>query len=129
PPGVPIDRTAGNPNPGHQISFTFNLPDGTTESIQLTATNTTPPPTGSFAIGATPAATAANLNAALNSAIGTLANTSLLAASAVRAGGKFFYNRGPPARGPSNNQTPAPPPVPRATPSFGAPGARPALPR
>ena len=44
----------------------FNQPDGTTASVQLTATTTSPPPTGSFLIGATPAATAANLNTALN---------------------------------------------------------------
>ncbi len=63
-------------NDGDQLKFSFNLPDGTTESIQLTASSATPPPTGSFAIGATPADTAANLNAALTTAIGTLANTS-----------------------------------------------------
>src|SRR5580693_3894175 len=90
PPSVSVDMTAGNPNPGDQISYTFNLPDGTTESVQLTATSTTPPPTGSFAIGATPAATAANLQSALNTSIGTLANTSLMAASAVEAGDNFF---------------------------------------
>ena len=53
PAAVSVDLGATNPNPGDQVSFTFNLPDGTTESVQLTATNTTPPPTGSFAIGAT----------------------------------------------------------------------------
>ena len=65
PAGVSVDLTAGNPNPGDPISFTFNLPDGTTESFKLTASNTTPLPTGSFAIGATPAATTANFNTAL----------------------------------------------------------------
>ena len=90
PAAVSIDMTAGNPQPNDQINFTFNEPDGTTDSIQLTATNTSPPPTGSFTIGATPTATAANLNAALNVSISTLANTSLLAASAVAAGNDFF---------------------------------------
>ena len=90
PSGVSISLGATNPNSGDQISFSFNLPDGTTESIQLTASSATPPPTGSFAIGATPAATAANLNAALTTAIGTLANTSLVAASAIQAGNDFF---------------------------------------
>ncbi|MGA7810706.1 flagellar protein, partial [Bradyrhizobium sp.] len=79
-----------NPNPGDQISYTFNLPDGTSESIQLTATSTSPPPTGSFTIGTTAAATAANLQGALNSSISTLAGTSLVAASAVEAGDNFF---------------------------------------
>jgi len=90
PAAVSIDMTAGNPQPNDQINFTFSEPDGTTDSIQLTATNTSPPPTGGFTIGATPAATAANLNAALNASISTLANTSLLAASAVAAGNDFF---------------------------------------
>ena len=90
PSGVSISLGATNPNNGDQVSFSFNLPDGTTESIQLTASSATPPPTGSFAIGATPAATAANLNAALTTAIGTLANTSLVAASAIQAGNDFF---------------------------------------
>jgi flagellin-like hook-associated protein FlgL len=85
-----------NPNNGEQISFKFNLPDGTTETVQLSASNATPTPAGSFAIGATPAATSANLNIALNSAIGTLANTSLVAASAVAASNNFFGS--PPLR-------------------------------
>ena len=89
PPGVSIGLTT-NPSNGDQLSLQFNLPDGTSETIQLTASSATPPPAGSFAIGATPAATAANLNAALTSAIGTLANTSLVAASALEAGNDFF---------------------------------------
>jgi flagellar hook-associated protein 3 FlgL len=90
PAAVSITLGAANPNPGDQVTINFNLPDGTTDSVQLTASSATPPPSGSFAIGATPAATAANLNAALNTAIGTLANTSLVAASAVEAGHDFF---------------------------------------
>jgi flagellar hook-associated protein 3 FlgL len=90
PAAVSINLGTTNPNPGDQVSLTFNLPDGTTQSIQLTASSTTPPPAGSFAIGTTPTATAANLNTALNTAIGTLANTSLVAASAVEAGNDFF---------------------------------------
>ncbi|MBU6456371.1 MAG: flagellar protein [Bradyrhizobium sp.] len=79
-----------NPNSGDQISFTFTQPDGTSASVQLTATTTSPPPTGSFLIGSTPAATAANLNTALTAAIGTVANTTLVAASAIKAGDNFF---------------------------------------
>jgi flagellar hook-associated protein 3 FlgL len=85
-----------NPNSGDQISIKFNLPDGTNETVQLTASNAAPTPAGSFAIGATPAATSANLNAALTTAIGTLANTSLVAASAVAASNNFFAD--PPQR-------------------------------
>lgn len=97
PPSVMVDLAAGNPNPGDQISFTFNLPDGSSESIKLTASNATPLPANSFAIStslATPAAnlaaTTANLNTALNTAIKSLAGTSLVAASAVAAGDNFF---------------------------------------
>jgi hypothetical protein len=90
PPAISVDLGATNPSNGDQVTFTFNLPDGTTETVQLTASTATPPPAGSFAIGATSTATAANLKAALNSAIGTLANTSLVAASAMAASDNFF---------------------------------------
>jgi flagellar hook-associated protein 3 FlgL len=93
PSGSPAAITvnlASNPNPGDQVTFNFNLPDGTTQSVTLTATNTTPPPSGSCAIGTSATATSGNLNAALNSAISNIANTSLVAASAVAAGNDFF---------------------------------------
>jgi flagellar hook-associated protein 3 FlgL len=111
PPAVAVDLTAGNPNSGDQISFNFNLPDGTSESIQLTASSAVPTPTGSFAIGATPAATTANLNAALNTAIGTLANTSLVAASAVEAGDNFFNTDSTATGSVVNNQAAPPAPI------------------
>jgi flagellar hook-associated protein 3 FlgL len=95
PPAVSI-ALASNPNSGDQISLKFNLPDGSTETVQLTASNAVPTPANGFAIGATPAVTSANLNAALNSAVGMLANTSLVAASAVAATTNFFAD--PPQR-------------------------------
>lgn len=115
PNGISVSLGATNPNPGDQISVTFNLPDGTTETVQLTASNATPAPSDSFAIGATPAATAANLNAALNTAMGTLANTSLVAASAVAAGHDFFDPSSSATGNVANNQglpaIPGPPAV------------------
>lgn len=90
PAAVSFSFGSTNPNPGDQVTLAFNLPDGTTASVQLTASSATPAPANSFAIGSTPAQTAANLNAALNTAIGTVANTSLVAASAVAAGNDFF---------------------------------------
>ncbi len=42
PATVSIALGATNPSPGNQVTFTFNLPDGTTTSMQLTATTTTP---------------------------------------------------------------------------------------
>jgi flagellar hook-associated protein 3 FlgL len=115
PATVSIALGASNPNPGDQVSFTFNLPDGTTQSIQLTASSANPPPTGSFTIGATPTATATNLNAALTSSISTLANTSLVAASAVAAGNDFFDSIGTATGSVVNNKAATPAPITGAT--------------
>src|SRR3984893_5764917 len=121
PPAVSVDLGATNPNNGDQVSFKFNLPDGTTESVQLTASSANPPPAGSFAIGATSTATAANLNAALNTAIGTLANTSLAAASAVAASNNFFA-AGTATGSAVNNKAATPAPITGATLLSGAAG-------
>jgi flagellin-like hook-associated protein FlgL len=121
PASVSVDMTAGNPNSGDQITYNFNLPDGTSESIQLTASSATPLPAGNFAIGATPAATMANLNAALNSAISTLAGTKLVAASAVEAGDNFFNTDGT-ATGSLGTNKLAPAPVTGATALSGGAG-------
>jgi flagellin-like hook-associated protein FlgL len=90
-----VDLTA-NPNDGETIKYQFNLPDGTSETLTLTATTSTTPGANQFAIGATPAATAANLQAVLTTAVSKLADTSLTAASAVAAANDFFGN--PPQR-------------------------------
>jgi flagellar hook-associated protein 3 FlgL len=115
PAAVSIDLGATNPNNGDKVSFAFNLPDGTTETIQLTASSVTPQPVGSFAIGATSTATAANLTAALNTAIGTLANTSLVAASAIAAGKDFFSLAGTATGSVVNNKAAIPAPITGAT--------------
>jgi flagellar hook-associated protein 3 FlgL len=107
PASVSVNFT-GNPNPGDTISLTFNEPDGTTDSVKLTATSTSPAPTGSFTIGATAAATAANFNTALTSSISTLANTSLVAASAVEAGNDFFNTASVATGAVANNQATPP---------------------
>ncbi len=122
PAAVSISLGATNPNPGDKVSLTFNLPDGTTASVQLTASSANPPPAGSFVIGATPTATAGNLNAALNTAIGTLANTTLVAASAVEAGHNFF-DPGTATGSAVNNQAgPPSAPITGATALSGVPG-------
>jgi hypothetical protein len=122
PPSVSVNLGATNPNNGDQVTFTFNLPDGTTESVQLTASTATPTPSGSFAIGLTPTATAANLNAALNTAIGTLAGTSLTAASAMAASDNFFNWSATTTGGVVNNKAAAPAPITGATSLSGAAG-------
>jgi flagellar hook-associated protein 3 FlgL len=90
PAAISVDLGTTNPNPGDALNITLSMPDGTTQSIQLTATTTSPPPTGSFTIGSTPAATAANLQTALQTSVNTVANTSLVAASAMEASSNFF---------------------------------------
>jgi hypothetical protein len=126
PAAVSVDLGATNPNNGDQVSFAFKLPDGTTESIQLTATTTNPPPTGSFLIDPPPASstttTAANLKTALNTAILTLANTSLVAASAVEAGNDFFNTAGTATGSVVNNKAATPAPITGATLLSGAAG-------
>src|SRR5664279_480384 len=115
PSSVSISLGATNPSNGDQVKFSFNMPDGTTESIQLTASSATPPPAGSFAIGATSTVTAANLKAALTAAIGTLANTSLVAASAVAASDNFFSPAGAATGSVVNNKAATPAPITGAT--------------
>jgi flagellar hook-associated protein 3 FlgL len=90
PPALSVTLGTTNPNPGDQLNVTLNMPDGTTQSIQLKATTTSPPPAGSFTIGTTTAQTAANLQTALQTSINTVANTSLVAASAMEASSNFF---------------------------------------
>ena len=102
PSGSPVSFSVNlngvNPKNGDKFSVQFTLPDGSTEQIDLTASTATPTPVGSFAIDAStpvnPANTSANLNTALNTAITKLANTSLVAASAVTAGDNFFNTVG-----------------------------------
>jgi flagellar hook-associated protein 3 FlgL len=123
PAAFNVDFTSATLNPGDQITFTFNEPDGTQDPITLTATNTSPPPTGSFLIGASATATAANFNTALTSSIQTLAATSLTAASAVEAGDNFFNTNGSAIGGSATNQqTPTAAPITAATLLSGAAG-------
>src|SRR3954452_21174705 len=50
PAGISVNFTS-NPSPGNAITFGFNLPDGTTRQLTLTATNASPPAAGEFTIG------------------------------------------------------------------------------
>jgi flagellar hook-associated protein 3 FlgL len=128
PSGSPVSFSVNlngtNPNNGDKLSVKFTLPDGSTEQIDLTASTATPTPVGSFAIDASvpvnPANTQTSLNTALNTAITKLANTALVAASAVTAGDNFF-NTASSAIGTSvNNQAAPPAPVTGATALSGA---------
>jgi flagellin-like hook-associated protein FlgL len=96
PASISVDMSGGNPNNGDSITFTFSMPDGTSQAMSLQATTSTTPAAGQFTIGATPAATAANMQAALTAGVSQMASTSLSAASAMEASNDFFGN--PPLR-------------------------------
>jgi hypothetical protein len=89
PPTISINL-ASNPNPNDTISFELTLPDGSSQTLTLQATSASPPGANQFTIGANPTATAANLQTALTTSIGNLAQTALPAASAIAASNNFF---------------------------------------
>jgi flagellar hook-associated protein 3 FlgL len=100
PAGSPKTMTVAlgsNPSSGDSVQFSLTLPDGTSKTITLQATSAASPGPNQFAIGATPAATAGNLQSVLTTAVGNLAQTELPAASAVAAANNFF-NSNPPQR-------------------------------
>src|SRR6185312_11916690 len=84
-----------NPSPGDTVTFTFNLPDGSTQNLTLTATTASPPGTGQFTIDPSTTQTALNFQAALSSGVTQIADTSLYGASAVAASSDFFDNNPP----------------------------------
>jgi flagellin-like hook-associated protein FlgL len=90
PAAMSVDFTGGNPNPGDTITMRFTMPDGSTENMTLTATTANPPGANAFTIGVNASDTAANFQSGMTSALGTLAATSLTAASAVQASNEFF---------------------------------------
>jgi hypothetical protein len=98
PTGSPAQESinlASNPSAGDTINFTFTLPDGSTQSVALTATTNTAPGANQFTIGTTAAQTAANVSTALTSAVSTLAQTALPASSAIEAANNFFSSNPP----------------------------------
>lgn len=96
PTGDPATLTlgaTGTPKEGETVAIGLTLPDGTTENLTLTAREVASDDAlqaGEFRIGATPEETAANMRAAFDASLKTLASTSLTAASAVEAGEAFF---------------------------------------
>jgi len=124
PVSFSVDLNGVNPNNGDKLSVQFTLPDGSIEQIDLTASTATPTPLGSFAIDAStpvnPTNTANNLNTALNTAITKLANTSLVAASAIVAGDNFFNAASSAIGTAKTNQAAPPAPISGATALSGA---------
>ncbi|WP_438345536.1 hypothetical protein [Methylorubrum populi] len=109
PPGIAAAFTGGqpasasftvgnNPAAGDTITLKLGLHDGTTKTITLTAAASADPTSATtFAIGATPEETTANLSRTLQSALTSAANTELSASSTARAALNFF--EGSPAAG------------------------------
>ncbi|MCW5681223.1 MAG: flagellar biosynthesis protein FlgL [Xanthobacteraceae bacterium] len=90
PPSLSVDLGATNPPANGTVRITLAMPDGTSTAIELTATTANPPGDKQFTIGATPADTAANLTAAMDTELQRLAQVDLAAASAIQAGNDFF---------------------------------------
>jgi flagellar hook-associated protein 3 FlgL len=96
PAAISVDLGASNPNNGDSVTFTFTLPDGSSQTLNLQATTSTNPGANQFTIGATSDVTAANLQTALTAGISQIGSTSLSAASALAASNNFFDD--PPQR-------------------------------
>jgi len=90
PPVESISFAGSSPAAGDTVTVRLSLPDGTSETLTLTATTTMPAGANQFSIGATNGATALNFRNALDTAIGTLAQTALRAASGMAAAQDFF---------------------------------------
>lgn len=93
PRSLSVQFGATLPTPGETVTVSFTMPDGTSESITLTAV-TEPGDGGSFVIGADADATAANFSAALEAQVKTLAEGKMVTASAYAASADFFYGQG-----------------------------------
>ena len=88
----------GTPTAGQTVTLKLGLHDGTTTTITLTAAATADAGSSStFAIGATPDETAANLSATLANALKSAAGTELSASATARASLNFF--QGSPSAG------------------------------
>jgi flagellar hook-associated protein 3 FlgL len=96
PATISVNLGASNPNNGDTVTYTFSMPDGTSQTLQLQATNSATPGPNQFTIGATPGVTAINLQAALTAGVSQMGSTSLSAASAMAASNDFFDD--PPQR-------------------------------
>ena len=95
PLSIGLDLAAASLSDGESITLSFALPDGSRETIELTAKSAAPFADNTFEIGTDAAASSANLNAALDNALGRLAQTSLVAASAMAAADDFFRTPAP----------------------------------
>ena len=94
PPSMSV-TLGSNPNNGDIIGFNLTLPDGSSQTVTLQATTASPPGANQFTIGTNATVTAGNLQAALATAVTSLAQTALPAASAIAAANDFFKSNPP----------------------------------
>jgi flagellin-like hook-associated protein FlgL len=90
PTASTVDLGGTNPNNGETVRYDLTLPDGSSESLTLTATTSATPGPNEFTIGANSTITAGNMLTTLNASVAKLADTSLTAASAMAAANDFF---------------------------------------
>jgi len=90
PSAIGVTFSGTPPVAGQSVTFTFDLPDGTTETLKLTATTSNPPAEDQFLIGANATETGDNFRATLADQVTTLVATAVSAASASQAGKEFF---------------------------------------
>ncbi|WP_299347479.1 hypothetical protein [uncultured Maritalea sp.] len=93
PPSLSVDFAA-QPNDNERIIIGLDMPDGRTIQAQMKAVAGPPTSSNEFQIGGTTAATAANFKAALDTKLGELTKTDLVAASAFAASDNFFAANG-----------------------------------
>ncbi|TGE00040.1 hypothetical protein [Methylobacterium nonmethylotrophicum] len=91
---------------GDSVQVTVGLRDGTSKTLSLKAAQDGTA-AGTFAIGATPADTAANLRTALATALDATATTDLAASAATRATSDFFAGSSSPGLSPRRVATDA----------------------
>jgi len=96
PRSAEIDLTQ-QPIAGDTVKLRLELPDGSFETVTLTAVSGPAQSADEFSIGTDVATTAANLSSALTGAIRKMADTALVAASALSAA-KSFFSSDPPQR-------------------------------
>lgn len=124
PAGAPVAidfNFTGQPNVGERLSFSVTMPDGTTKNLGFAVGTAGSSDDTVFNLGATPALTAANLEAAIIGRLSGIGQGELRSASALVAAREFFSgtNTTPPPRvaGPPFNTSIA----------YAAPGARPTV--
>lgn len=90
PPSTSISFAGSSPGAGQTVTLQLSLPDGSSETLTLTATNSTPPGANQFTVGTDALATASNFAGAVKTALATLGQTALRPASAMAAAADFF---------------------------------------